>query len=474
MCEYRREEASEATSRLTDTLSGASDERNGPHMRTSGLRRPRALSRRVLAGFSVCLLALCFLECLPAWAQVGTTGSVPTAIRSEDIQNPLGRNTPREESKPALADDVVPKSLVKTRIAGVALYHWLAAFVGMPLVYYVVTLSSRLLGVLIGLLRRRLFRKPDLTNPEVLPKPIRLLLLAFIIHWTISRVGLSLFAWKIWSSIATVITISASVWLLILMTGWTERYVRRLLVRRQITGVTAIVRLVRGVIDLLFIVAGVLVTHYRFGWDPTVFLTGLGLGGIAVALAAQRTLENVIGGVCLILDRVVRLGDTIALGDIQGTIEAISLRSTRIRTLDRTVVSVPNGQMANMTLENFSTRDKFWFHPILALRCGTTAAQIRTVIYGIGSLLEQSRDVAPDSVRVHFRRFTQASFEVEVFAYVLGRDWKQFLEIQERLLLRITECFESAGVQIAVPLQTTVAYDAITSRKNARIDRSSA
>ena len=344
----------------------------------------------------------------------------------------------------------------------------------MPLVYYVVTLSSRLLGVLIGLLRRRLYRKPDLTNPEVLPKPIRLLLLAFIIHWTISRVGLSLFAWQIWSSTATVITIAASVWLLILVTGWIERYVRRLLVRRQITGATAIVRLVRGVIDLLFIVAGVLVTLYRFGWDPTAFLTGLGLGGIAVALAAQRTLENVVGGVCLILDRVVRLGDTIALGDIQGTIEAIGLRSTRIRTLDRTVVSVPNGQMANMTLENFSTRDKFWFHPILALRCGTTAAQIRTVIYGIGSLLEQSRDVAPDSVRVHFRRFTQASFEVEVFAYVLGRDWKQFLEIQERLLLCITECFESAGVQIAVPLQTTVAYDAITSRKNARIDRSSA
>jgi MscS family membrane protein len=407
-------------------------------------RRLPALSRHVLAGFSACLLALCFLECLPAWAH-----------------------------NAASADDVVPKSLVNTQIAGVALYHWLAAFVGMPLVYYVATLSSRLLGVLIGLLRRRLYRKPDLTNPEVLPKPIRLLLLAFIIHWTISRVGLSLFARQIWSSTATVITIAASVWLLILVTGWIERYVRRLLVRRQITAITAIVRLVRGVIDLLFIVGGVLVALYRFGWNPTAFLTGLGLGGIAVALAAQRTLENVIGGVCLILDRVVRLGDTIALGDIQGTIEAIGLRSTRIRTLDRTVVSVPNGQMANMTLENFSTRDKFWFHPILALRCGTTAAQIRTVIDGIGSLLEQSRDVAPDSVRVHFRRFTQASFEVEVFAYVLGRDWKQFLEIQERLLLRITECFESAGVQIAVPLQTTVARDSITSRKNARIDRSS-
>ncbi len=550
------------------------------------MRRPRARSRRVLAGFIACLLAQCFLVCPPAWAQVGATGSVPAAIQPEIPRDPLGRNTPKgtvlgfliaerkgqdelavqylntrlsgkaavalaqqlftvldrrlpprlpdlsenpegsrsnalrpdedrvgtisgssgdvdivvervkrgasgslwlfssktldsvpelfEETNLASADDVVPKVLVKTRIAGVALYHWLAAFVGMPLVYYVVTLSSRLLGLLIGLLRRRLYRTPDLPNPEVLPKPIRLLLLAFLIHWTISSVGLSLFARQIWSSTATVITIAASVWLLILVIGWTEQYVNRVLARRQITGVTAIVRLACGVIDLLVIVAGVLVTLYHFGLNPAAFLTGLGVGGIAVALAAQKTLENVIGGVSIILDRVVHLGDTIALGDIQGTIEAISLRSTRIRTLERTVVSVPNGQMANMTLENFSTRDKFWFHPILALRYGTTAAQIRTVIDCIRSLLEQSRDVAPDSVRVHFRRFAQASFEVDVVAYVLGRDWKQFLEIQEGLLLRIAECFESAGVQIGNPLQVTpLAGDFSTSQKNPLTDRNS-
>jgi MscS family membrane protein len=548
-------------------------------------RRPRARSRRVLAGFSACLLAPCFLECLPAWAEVAAAGSVPAAIQPEVPEDPLGRTTPKgtvlgfliaerrrqdelavqylntrlsgeaavelaqqlftvldrrlppklpdlsekpegsrsnalrpdedrvgtisgssgdvdivvervdrgaaglvwlfskktldsvpalyEETNLASADDAVPELLVKTRIVGVALYHWLAIFLGMPLVYYVVTLLSRLLGVLIGLLRRRFYRNPDLPNPEVLPKSVRLLLLALVIQLIITRVGLSLFARQIWSSISAVITITASVWLLILVTVWVEQYVHRLLVRRQITGVTAIVRLVRGVIDVLLVVAGVLVTLYRFGLNPTAFLTGLGVGGIAVALAAQKTLENVIGGVSLILDRVVHLGDYIALGDIEGTIEAISLRSTRIRTYHRTVVSVPNGQMANMTLENFSTRDKFWFHPILALRHGTTAAQIRTVVDCVRSQLEQSRDVAPDSVRVHFYRFGQASFEVDVFAYVLGRDWKQFLEIQEGLLLRITECFESAGVEIAHPLQVAIAGDSNTSQEKAPIDRSS-
>ena len=181
----------------------------------------------------------------------------------------------------------------------------------MPLVFFVVTLASRLLGFLIGPLLRRLYREPDLPNPEVLPKPIRLLFLAFLIRWTISSVALSLFARQIWSSIATLITIAASVWLLILVTGWIEQYVQRRLVRRQITGMVAIVRLVRGVINLLVVVAGVLVVVYRFGLNPTAFLTGIGVGGVAVALAAQKTLENVIGGVSLILDRVVRLGDTV-------------------------------------------------------------------------------------------------------------------------------------------------------------------
>jgi MscS family membrane protein len=375
-----------------------------------------------------------------------------------------------EETNLRSADDVVPEFLVKTRIAGIPLYHWLAAFVAMPLIFFVVTLASRLLGFLIGLLRRRLYRNPDLPNPEVLPKPIRLLFLAFLIRWTISSVTLSLFARQIWSSIATVITIAASVWLLILVTGWIEQYVQWRLVTRQITGMTAIVRLVRGVINLLVVVAGVLVVVYRFGLNPTAFLTGIGVGGVAVALAAQKTLENVIGGVSLILDRVVRLGDTVALGSgIFGTIEAISLRSTRIRTLDRTMVSIPNGQMANMTLENFSARDSFWLHSILAPRYGTTAAQMRVIIDRVRSLLEDSRDVVPDSVRVRFRRFAQVSFEVEVVAYVLSPGWPQFLEIQEGLLLRIAECFESAGIQMAFPPQAVLAPDS-----SAQIERSSA
>ena len=359
-----------------------------------------------------------------------------------------------EETNLASLDDVLPEFVVNTRFAGIAVFRWLAFFVGMPLFYYFTVLLNRFLSPLIGLLRRRLYRKPDLPNPEFLPKPVRLLLLAFVIYWIDSHVNLPLATRQFWSSTATVITIAASVWLLIGLNARTEQYISRLLLRRNITGVTSILRLGRRVVDLLVIFAGVLVALHHFGVNTTAALAGLGVGGIAVALAAQKTLENVVGGVSLVFDQVVRVGDSLKVGDIQGTVEDMGLRSTRIRTPDRTVVSVPNGQIANMTLENFSSRDKFWLHPILALRYGTTSQQICTVLERIRSLLEESRQIEPDSVRVTFLRFGPSSLDVEVSAYIFARDWNQFLEIQEGLLLRIMESIESTGVQIALPSQT--------------------
>ena len=143
--------------------------------------------------------------------------------------------------------------------------------------------------------------------------------------------------------------------------------------------------------------------------EELVMMAAHKAGPKSTASEIYQTLENVIGGVSLILDRVVLVGDTLTVGGIEGTVEDLGLRSTRIRTSDRTVVSVPNGQIANMTLENTSLRDKFWFHPILALHYGTTAPQMRTVLDGIRSLLEENRDIERESVRVNFLRCSPAS-----------------------------------------------------------------
>ncbi len=243
-------------------------------------------------------------------------------------------------------------------------------------------------------------------------------------------------------------------WLFIVLLRRTEEIVRRRLERSNNTGATAVVRLGRRTMDILAIFVGMLVVFHYFGVKPTAALAGLGVGGIAVALAAQKTLENVIGGISIIFDKAVRVGDFLNTGTTMGVVESVGLRSTRIRTMDRTVVSVPNGQLANVQLENLSLRDKFWFHPNIGLRYETTEQMIRSIVEGISSLLAEHPHVERTSARVRFLRFGASSIDIEVFGYVFARDWPQFLEVQQELLLRIMTIVESAGAQIAFPSQT--------------------
>ena len=347
---------------------------------------------------------------------------------------------------------ILPAFMVQRRLAKIPLFEWLALFVGMPFLYFLTGLLGRLIGWVIVAFRRRLLRNADVRNPRRLPAPLRLLLLALTIRWLLSTVGLPLLARQFWSTTSLIIAIAASMWLLILVNGWGESYLVGL--RPDMSGSKAVLRLTRRVMDGLILFVGLLFTFYQFGINPAAALTGLGVGGIAVALAAQKTLENVIAGISLIADRAVHVGDALKVGDIVGTVEEVGLRSTRIRTLDRTVVCVPNGQIANMSLETLSARDRFWFHPVVSLRYETTPLQMRSVTAEVHKLLTGNSSLDPTSVRVRFLRLGAFSLDVEIFAYVLARDWGHFLEIQEELLLRVMETIQQAGAEIAFPSQT--------------------
>ena len=349
-------------------------------------------------------------------------------------------------------ETILPEFLVKSQLLTIPLFEWLAVFVGMPFLYMVTGLLNRLISVAVGAFRRRLFRTADIKNRRVLPPPIRLLLLALSIYWLVSRVGLPLLARQFWFTTILVIVIVACTWLLMLVTKGVEHYLVSL--RPSLSGSAAVLRLIRRVTNGLLLLAALLFTLHHFGIDPTAALAGLGVGGIAVALAAQKTLENVIAGVSLIADQAVRVGDTLKLGDIVGTVEDVGLRSTRIRTLDRTLVSVPNGQIANMSLETLSARDEFWFHPIMGLRYETTPVQLRSVITDIRKLLTEHSSIVSSSVRVRFLRLSAFALEVEICAYVIARDWDSFISIQEELLFNVLNIVKETGTGIAYPSQT--------------------
>jgi MscS family membrane protein len=190
-----------------------------------------------------------------------------------------------------------------------------------------------------------------------------------------------------------------------------------------------------------------------WGYNTTALLAGLGVGGIAIALAAQKTIENLFGGVSVIGDRPVLVGDVCHFGDRTGTIMHIGLRSTRIQTADRTIVSVPNAQFSSITLENISARDKIWFHPTLSLRRNTTSEQLKNVLTSCRDIIVNHSDVEPGKIPVRLIGLGTYSLDIEVNAYVTTIDYDRFLEIQQELLLQLLQAVEHSGTALAVPWQ---------------------
>jgi MscS family membrane protein len=218
----------------------------------------------------------------------------------------------------------------------------------------------------------------------------------------------------------------------------------------------SILPLGRQIVKLLLFLVAILSVASAWGYNTSTILAGLGVGGLAIALAAQKTIENLFGGISVIGDRPVLVGDFCRFGDRVGTVSHIGLRSTRIRTLDRTVISVPNGQFSAMELENFSVRDKIWFHPTLSLRRDTTTEQLLQVLNSVEQILKNHPKVEAGTLPVRFVGVGAGALNVELFAYVKTGDGDEFLAIQQELLLKILQAVEQAGTALALPVQETV------------------
>ena len=195
----------------------------------------------------------------------------------------------------------------------------------------------------------------------------------------------------------------------------------------------------------------IIIGTQTIGIPLTPVLAGLGVGGLALALSAQATVENFIGGMTLFADRPVRLGEMCKFGGRMGIVEEIGVRSTRLRTLDRTLITVPNAEFSKLHLENFSKRDKIWFHPRIRLRLDTTPDQLRYILVEIRKLLYAHPKVLRDPGRIRFVEFGTYSLDLEVFAYIDATDYGEYLEISEDVNLRIMEVITRAGTDLAVP-----------------------
>jgi MscS family membrane protein len=200
-------------------------------------------------------------------------------------------------------------------------------------------------------------------------------------------------------------------------------------------------------------IAAVAVLSY-LGYPVASLVAGLGIGGLALALAAQKTVENLFGAFSIAVDQPFREGDFVKVEDVVGTVERIGLRSTRFRTLDRTIVTIPNGKLADSRIESYTARDRMRFSALIGLVYGTTEAQVRQVLGGFERVLKAQPKLFPEGVSVLLRALGHSSLDIEVTAHFQTEDYAEYQAIRQEILLQFLRVVEEAGTALAFPTQT--------------------
>jgi MscS family membrane protein len=226
--------------------------------------------------------------------------------------------------------------------------------------------------------------------------------------------------------------------------------------RTQSLGGESILILMQRLTHVMMFIIAVISGLALIGLNVKAALTGLGIGGLAIALGAQKTLDNLIGGVSLLMDKAVNVGDFCRIGDRVGTVEDIGLRSLKLRTLDQNLLVVPNGALAQMQFENMRARTKLLINQNFSLRIETQVEQLRFVLDSVKSMLDQHPAIESGNSRVRVIGFVGAAFELELFAYGKTGDMTEFTAIRQDVILKIADIVETAGTRFAAP--TRLAY----------------
>jgi MscS family membrane protein len=347
----------------------------------------------------------------------------------------------------------LPQSLVKNSVLGMPLWQWLALFAAIP-----IALAMGWALVLLFAIPRRLWLKfrnrPNLHSYSRMSAPLLVAFSALAHRVIAAYLGLPLLTRLYYHRIIGVFISIGFFWFLLRVTSITMQRLRIRAISAGRVGTGTLIVLGQRLLTALVVILAVLAMLAIVGFNLTTVLAGLGIGGIAIAFAAQKTLENLFGGVSVLADEVIRVGDYCRFGDRTGTVEDISLRSTRVRTDARTELSIPNGALATMNIENFTRRDKIQFSPVLAIRYETTPDQLRYLLAEIRRLLYEHPKVESESASIRFANFDNSALRLEIAAYVLTRDSNEFNAIREDLLLRIMDIVEQSGSGFAFPSQT--------------------
>jgi MscS family membrane protein len=359
-----------------------------------------------------------------------------------------------ERETPKATDQIAKVALSGRRLLGMSLRQWLGWLLSIPISWFLAWLST----VLLSAPRRVWYKLRGLPFITVWDTPVGLPLrciIAILVHCAfVYLLGPPLLYRFYYFRFMAALLVACVAWL---VSRISDQGFRRVVERTRThsPGGESILILMQRLSRVMMLIIAVVTALALFGLNVRAALTGLGIGGLAIALAAQKTLENLIGGVSLLMDKAVNVGDFCKIGDRVGTIEDIGLRSLKMRTLDQNLLVVPNGALAQMQFENMRARRKLLINQNFSLRIETQVEQLRFVLDGVKRMLDEHAAIESGSSRVRVIGFAGAAFELELFAYGKTGDFSEFTAIRQDVILKIAEIVEAAGTRFAGPTRLT-------------------
>jgi MscS family membrane protein len=347
--------------------------------------------------------------------------------------------------------DSLPEPLLRTGWGGLAYWQWLA----LPLLLAI----AWLLGLVLSRLTRRAVR--PLIHRDSSPLLVKRFSGPLTLAWTLAVCRLSLPLLSLLPRADEMVreVLGAALVLLVFWAAlrsvdlFADMFARSEWANAR-AGTRALVPLGARILKVVVGALAVVAVFAKLDYPIASLVAGLGIGGLAVALAAQKSFENLIGAFALGADQPFREGDFVRVEDFVGTVEVIGLRSTTFRTQDRTVITIPNGKLSEMRLETFAARDRLRLHVFLGIEYGATEQQMRAILDGLRAELRAHPKIWTEDMTVAFARFGESSLDIEVMAWFTTTSYDEFTGIREQVLLAFMRIVESNGAAFAFPTRT--------------------
>lgn len=344
----------------------------------------------------------------------------------------------------------MPASLLKRELFGLTLAHW-SLIVGLLLGTAVLLwlLDAAIAFVAIKLVRDAQRRRAWDTWNQATRLPAIIVLTIIVQFFAIPPLGFPLSFRYVYARIGLVAFAIAFAWLLKRLLALAFRQARSMVRGKDRASTQSLMMLTERMVQALIIIIAIVVVLILMGVESKTALAGLGFLGVALALGAQKTVENLLGGIFMLSDKALAVGDYCTISNQSGWIEDVTLRSVRLRTVNQSLVSLPAGSLAQTGIENFATRRKIPVQCILRLRYGTRVQQLQRILAGTRALLAKDPNFEKESAYIRLVNFGAEAIELELFVYVLTSDGDMHRAVREELLLAIATLVEEAGSALA-------------------------